>query len=194
MKRILFITAIALILNSCQKQGNNPAGTEIQTTFFTNISFGDDKETVLNGFYAQGFTDAASKEKDAHFDSIPTGDGNNFIQLKILMPPHPEGFDFQGLKWNNVQVQLDSKGLFSMTFHSPSAGKEKIERQCRQLLRTLQKKGYGMARTVIGQSSIEGQATHIVGYRYSDGKRIVQFYRNDTGDSLSSISLSYTEN
>lgn len=193
MKRIVPLIAVMMFLFACHKQESKPTATEIQATFFSNVTFGDDKVTVLKKLYAQGFNDAASQKQDTHFDSIPAVDGNSFIELKILTPADTAGFDFQGLKWNDMQIQLDSKGLFSLTFHSRPTGKAEVERQCQKLLQTLQNKGYDMARTIVGQSSIEGQPSDIVGYRYTDGCHIIQFYQNDTGDGISFISLSYTE-
>lgn len=185
MKRVLYILVAMLVLVACGKR--QPL---VQSTFFDGVSFGNNKQAVLNRLYSQGFVDAASGEQDAHFDSIP--DAVGYILLKILTPPDTAGFLFLGERWGDVQLQLDDKGLFSLTLHSTTLPQAEEAKRHARLLATLKAQGYDMEPTVVGQSLVEGEATSIMGYRYSDGSHVVQFHENTTPGGNSSISLTHS--
>ena len=182
MKSLVIIaTAAAMLLaTGCREKsaGNTAGGQAIEGTFAGGaIHFGDSRQQVTRGLYSKGFTDAAGQS----------------VLVKVLVPPDTAGYDYLGMKWNNLQVQCDDKGLYSVTMHSRYGAKAAVDRQYTQLLEALKHKGYAMQKTVIGQSTVVGESTDIVGYRYQHGNRIVQIHNNDEDNGLSSISLIFNQ-
>lgn len=197
MKSLIIIaTAAAMLLaTGCREKSATPAsgGQDIEGTFAGGtIHFGDSRQQVTRGLYSQGFTDAAGLD-EAHFDTIGADAAGSPVLLKVLVPADTAGYDYLGMKWNNLQVQCDDKGLYSVTLHSRYAAKAVVDRQQARLLAALERKGYAMQKTVIGQSTVVGESTDIVGYRYQHGNRIVQVHLNDEDNGQSSISLIFNQ-
>lgn len=197
MKSLVIIaTAAAMLLaTGCREKsaGNTAGGQAIEGTFAGGaIHFGDSRQQVTRGLYSKGFTDAAGLD-EAHFDTIGADAAGQPVLVKVLVPPDTAGYDYLGMKWNNLQVQCDDKGLYSVTMHSRYGAKAAVDRQYTQLLEALKHKGYAMQKTVIGQSTVVGESTDIVGYRYQHGNRIVQIHNNDEDNGLSSISLIFNQ-
>lgn len=174
---------LAALCISCGKDGG------IQDTFFGSVEFGQQKHQVLEALYAQHFVDAATGQQDQHFDTIPLDDGD-YSELKILASADSTGFAFLGQRWLNVQVQFDGNGLYCISFRAKATAKAKASKEFAAILRTLQK-NYEMQRMVIGNSSAEGQAADIVGYRYDSGLLMVQLYLNELPDGSAAPVLSY---
>lgn len=195
MSRILFYIAItaSLLLAGCAKRGGQSDGREVPSRFLHVASFGQQPEQVLQGFYGIGFKDAASGERDNHFDTIPAADGTEATLLKIIVPPDTAGFTYLGLRWQNVQLQLDGQGLYAVTYHSPWGSAEVTGQHYVQLLQALEAKGYRMMRTVVGTSTQNGEATNIQGHRYTCGQGLMQCYINQDPDGTQSISLNFTQ-
>ncbi len=197
MKSLIIIaTAAAMLLaTGCREKKADAAasGQPIEGAFAGGaIHFGDSRQQVTRGLYSQGFTDAAGLD-EAHFDTIAADAGGSPMLLKVLVPADTAGYDYLGMKWINLQVQCDDKGLYSVTMHSRYAAKATVDQQQALLLAALQRKGYAMQRAVIGQSTVVGESTDIVGYRYRHGNRIVQLHVNDEDNGQSSISLIFNQ-
>ncbi len=192
---LILTIAIALLATGCKEKNTSaPAsGQAIEGSFIDGaISFNQSQQQVVDGLYAKGFRDAAGLDK-AHFDTIPGDAQGGYTLMKVLVPADTAGYSYMQLKWNNLQVQCDDGGLYSVTMHSNYAPKATIDKQYAQLLEALKHKGYLMQEQAIGQSQVVGDATSIVGYRYQAGGRIVQMHENDEDNGRSSISLIFNQ-
>lgn len=184
--------AILMIGITCFGCGSGKGDSDIQDSFIGSVQFGQQKQTVLDALYAQQFVDAASGQADSHFDTIPLDNGD-YSELKILAKTDTTGFTFLGRQWLNLQIQFDGNGLYCLTFRAKSTAKNVANQQFADILQSLQK-SYDMKRMVIGHSSVEGEATDIIGYRYESGNRMVQLYINENPDGTAAPILSYIEN
>lgn len=192
---IVTATIALVLLTACSKKeaaNSTTRGADIPTEFLNKaIAFGDDAEQVVKGMEREGFKDAAG-QPEMNFDSVPDNMGNN-VAMKAFSPTDTTGFDYESMKWDKVQVQLDQKGLFSVIFFSKPIDKQQLDQRLHTLLKELQRQNYPLAATKIGQSMLNGDATDIMGYRYEQNGRLMQLHSNDIDGQKSIIVLIFNK-
>ncbi len=164
----------------------------VQNRFFDKIEFGDAQNQTLESLYELGFRNAVTHAQDLNFEIQQDNKGNSF-KIMVLEPGDTTGFLFNGMRWRNLQIQIDKKGLFSLTMYSVYAPRDTVEKQYVKLLDNLARQHYLMSRAIVGTSQIEGEKHDIVGHRYEYDNRQVIMHTNDEANGYSCITLSYHE-
>lgn len=184
MKRLFYLIVLLLALAGCKREAaQSPA---VQTRIM-GVDLGDGREAVLRALYAQGFNDASSGLQDQRFDTIAMPGGD--MELKVLLSGDTAGYACEGVRWNDLQIQLDRSRLQSVTLHTAWAPLPQVLAWSDTLVARLMRR-YPLATAVVGQEQRDGRMQPLRGYRYSDGHAMVQLHQNTTPDSLASLSLS----